>query len=242
MEHLSKVDLDKIAGDQGKRSRYIKVAFVTLTYPSEFPAWQQAKKDLDNWRRRLTRAYNVSWGVWVEEFQARGAVHFHIILTFEDRIDLYRFRSWLSKSWYEVVDSGDPKHLKAGTQAVPVFTKRGVGSLMGYLAGEMGKIRQIRPVDPRTGELIDTGRTWGIWYKDRVPFETLAVIVFETREAWEAFKRAVAMYYTGKCAYLAHVNEYALWGGALLYGSGRHLYKKLIQGIPGVSLRDPMGA
>jgi hypothetical protein len=239
MEHLSKVDLDKLAGEQGKRSRFVRLAFVTLTYPKHFPGWERAKRDLRTFKERVVYHYPLAWAVWVEEFQQRGAVHFHLIMCFDSQIDLYCFRSWLSRSWYEVVDSGDPQHLKAGTQAVPVFTKRGVGSLMGYLAGEMGKIKQVRPTDEH-GELIETGRTWGFWYKDRMPFETLAVVVFETREAWETFKGSVAMYYHGKCAYLAHVHEYAWWGGALLYGSGRHLFMKLIDGIPGVSLRDPV--
>jgi hypothetical protein len=239
MDYLSRVDFQKLAGYQGKRTRYAKVLFVTLTYPKDFPGWRRAKRDLRTLKERLIYHYSLAWGVWVEEFQKRGAVHFHIILTFEKPVDLRCFRPWLSQAWYEVVGSEDPKHLKAGTQAVPVFSKRGVASLMGYLAGEMGKIKQTRPVDPETGELIETGRTWGFWYKDRVPFETLGVVVFETKEAWAMFKQRVASYFS-KSGYLSHVHEFVSWGGALLYGDGRHLFKKLIEDLPGVHIRRPV--
>jgi hypothetical protein len=243
MELLSRIELEPLVAERPK-ARYARALFVTLTYPKDFPGWERAKRDLDVFKKRLCYHYPFKWGVWVEEYQKRGAVHFHIIMVFDRSIDVYTFRNWLSNAWYEVVESGDPLHLKAGTQAVPLHAKKGVGSLMGYLAGEMGKVKQTRPVDPETGELIETGRTWAPWYKDKMPLQTLAVVVFETREAWYWFKRNVGRYYHSKDprSWLAHVHQYVSWGGALLYGDGRFLFKKLIQGIPGVSLRDPMGA
>jgi hypothetical protein len=240
MELLSRVDLKPLAADRPK-ARWARALFVTLTYPADFPSWERAKRDLDVFKKRLQRNYPLKWAVWVEEYQKRGAVHFHLVIAFDRHIDVYKFRPWLSQAWYEVVGSNDPRHLKAGTQAVPLHTKAGVGSLMGYISGEMGKVKQTRPVDGETGELIETGRTWGVWYRDSMPLETLAVVIFETLEAWEMFKSAVAMHYSGKSAWLAHVHEYRSWGGALLYGDGRFLFKKLIDGIPGVSLRQPVG-
>lgn len=240
MELLSRVDLKPLAADRPK-ARWARALFVTLTYPADFPGWEGAKRDLDVFKKRLRRNYPLKWAVWVEEYQKRGAVHFHLVVAFDRPIDVYKFRPWLSQAWYEVVGSKDSKHLKAGTQAVPLHTKDGVGSLMGYISGEMGKVKQTRPVDGETGELIETGRTWGVWYKDSMPLETLAVVVFETLEAWEMFKMSVSRYYHGKSAWLAHVWEYRSWGGALLYGDGRFLFKKLIQGIPGVTIREPVG-
>ncbi|MBI5849316.1 MAG: hypothetical protein HZB31_15450 [Nitrospirae bacterium] len=45
----------------------------------------------------------------VMEFQERGAPHFHILVT--GIID----RQELSRMWFDVVGSGDPRHLQAGT-------------------------------------------------------------------------------------------------------------------------------
>jgi hypothetical protein len=253
MEYLSAVDMSALASER-KNARYCRSAFVTLTYPWDFPGrweneedlegwepgWKAAKGHLRAWKERLRRHedFSFSWAAWVEEFQARGAVHFHVILVFKDPVDLKKFRPWLSDAWYEIVDSGDPKHLKAGTQAVPVYVSQGVGSLMGYLAGEMGKIKQTRPVDPRTGELIPTGRTWGFWGKDAVPFETLATISFWTWEAWKEFKERVSLHFK-KSPYLSKVAGFRSWAGCLLYGEGGELLKILIQGIPGVEIRSP---
>jgi hypothetical protein len=253
MENLSAIDMSAFASER-KDARFCRSAFVTLTYPADFPGrweneedlegwepgWKAAKAHLRAWKERLGRHedFAFSWAAWVEEYQARGAVHFHVILVFKNPVDLKSFRPWLSEAWYEIVDSEDPKHLKAGTQAVAVHLSQGVGSLMGYLAGEMGKIKQTRPVDPRTGELIPTGRTWGFWGKDAIPFETLATISFWTWEAWSEFKRRVSKHFE-KSRYLSLVAGYRSWAGALLYGDGGELLKILIQGIPGVEIRTP---
>jgi hypothetical protein len=69
-----------------------------------------------------------------------------------------------------------------------------------------------------------------------VPFESIQKVVFETREAWEEFKRRVSRYYK-KSPYLSKVAD-MVWSGALLYGDGRKLIKILIQGIPGVRYEE----
>lgn len=45
----------------------------------------------------------------VLEFQDRGAPHYHILIT--GILD----RQELSRMWYDIVNSGDPRHLQAGT-------------------------------------------------------------------------------------------------------------------------------
>lgn len=80
----------------------------TVTYPNDFPRdGRVIKKHIDSLGKRLARK-----GIdllWVMEFQERGAGHFHIFTT--QPVD----RQWIAKAWYEIVGSGDPKHLKAGT-------------------------------------------------------------------------------------------------------------------------------
>lgn len=230
MDKLSRVDMAAYAAKR-KGARFSRSAFVTLTYPAAFCSWEGAKEDLAAFRKRLGRSsWACEWVCWVEEYQARGAVHFHLVIVWARPVNLKAFRGWLSRAWYEVVRSEDPKHLAAGTQAVAVHLSKGVGSLMGYLAGEMGKIRQTRPVDSRTGELIATGRTWGFWNEDRVPFVTVAVIVLKTWEAWKGFKARVGVVFS-KSAYLRHVPEYAEWRGGLLYGDGCDLVDRLCSGL-----------
>ena len=103
---------------------------------------------------------------------------------------------------------------------------------MPYLAGELGKVRQTSPADPRTGELIEIGRTWGFWYESETPFQTLPVVRIETPEAWEALKRRVSEVFAVS-SWLAGVPEYVEWKGALLYGDGC----ALLNGIQGIELR-----
>jgi len=88
--------------------------FVTLTYPREFPTDGKNVKDhLRYLCARLQRAagYPDGWSAfWFLEFQDRGAPHYHLFLTHE-----IGFRE-LARAWYEVVGSGDEKHLVAGTR------------------------------------------------------------------------------------------------------------------------------
>jgi hypothetical protein len=80
----------------------------TVTYPNDFPQdGRVIKNHIDILGKRLARK-NIKY-IWVMEFQERGAGHFHIFTT--QPID----RQWIAKAWYEIVGSGDPKHLKAGT-------------------------------------------------------------------------------------------------------------------------------
>ena len=239
MDKLTRVDMRKLASER-KNARAAKCLFDTLTFPAEFPTWEEAKRDLQAFRKRVERAWPMAWALWLDEYQTRGAPHFHLVIVFEDPVNVWEFRRWQSRAWYEVVGSDDPKHLRAGTQAVPLHLAKGVGSLMGYLSaavGELSKQRQARPVDIQTGELLETGRTWGFWNQDAVPFETLAVIVFKTLEAWAGFKGRVSEHFE-KSPYLRHVAEAREWAGALLYGDGWELLKILTEGLPGVELRE----
>jgi hypothetical protein len=80
----------------------------TVTYPDDFPWFGNViKKHIDILGKRLARK-GIMY-VWVMEFQERGAGHFHIFTT--KPVD----RQWIAKAWYEIVDSGDKKHLQAGT-------------------------------------------------------------------------------------------------------------------------------
>ncbi len=240
MSHLMAVDLESIAAER-KGAKYSRAMFITLTYPwmdgKPFTDWERAKEHLDTLRKRLERAYGIEWAVWKQEHQGSGALHFHLVLNMSKVVNVANFRVWLAKAWYEVVESGNPDHLKAGTGVEPVYIEQGQpGSLLSYLSKELGGSRkryQNQAFDPETGELLETGRTWGIW--GREAFEAAKVIIakfaIRGREAWQRFKENVAKRFE-KSRYLRRVADIAWWGGGLLYGNGGDLMNDLLDGIP----------
>lgn len=123
---------------------------VTLTYPRSWPAEpRQWKRHLDSFSKRLARSYPAAAAVWVIEFQKRGAPHFHLIVFGVSRIE----KTWLSRAWYEVVGSGDERHLRAGTQVVQAKSWR---ALQGYIS------KYVSKQDSKELNIPDgIGRWWG---------------------------------------------------------------------------------
>lgn len=120
--------------------------FVTLTYPGEWEKdWWRWKTHLDNFSKRFERVFTDGFFFWKLEFQRRGAPHFHLMVFDIDTIDI----DWLSKAWYEVVGSGDERHLRAGTQ---VEKSRGWQRVTAYCAKYLGK-------DVSSDHV---GRIWGL--------------------------------------------------------------------------------
>ena len=126
-----------------------KPVFLTLTYPKDYPTDTKTfKRHLDVFNKSLVRAYPDIWGLWRMEFQERGAVHFHYLLwdgihvntvkgyskkrkkitMVNDRHDKHNqdVFSWISQTWYDIVDSGDINHLAAGTSIEMVDSWNGV--------------------------------------------------------------------------------------------------------------------
>ena len=138
--------------------------FVTLTYPAQFPTdYTIYKRHLDTFLKRLRRFAPDCWAIWRLEFQRRGAPHFHL-LVFGVRFLPHQV---VSKMWYEVVKSGDLKHLQAG---VEIRRARSWGGVTSYVAKYMGKTSDVVP----TGF---TGRFWGIFRRDLMPVEILEILL-----------------------------------------------------------------
>lgn len=131
--------------------------FVTLTYPRAYPgSWALWKAQLHNWRKRLFKRVPRAAFVWKLEPQQRGAPHFHLIVVGVP----FLAKDWLSRSWYEVVGSHDPKHLAAGTNVQLVQSSRGVAA---YAAKYTAKAQQL-PADWQEG----VGRWWGVYGRERL--------------------------------------------------------------------------
>lgn len=139
--------------------------FVTLTYPGEWPGNpKQWKRDLEVWLARLKRAHPAAWAVWRLEPQRRGAPHYHLLVFGLAMLA----KEWLSRTWFEVVGSGDERHLRAGTQVQRVKSWR---SVIGYAAKYLAKDVSELPMAWQRG----VGRWWGIHRRKLAPREAMEV-------------------------------------------------------------------
>lgn len=80
---------------------------VRLTYPTHYPDTLEALDQLDKLTGLLKKHGNQ--GIWFLDQQARGAPFFWLLLS------RYLDKEELSYSWYHIVKSDNPQHLKAGT-------------------------------------------------------------------------------------------------------------------------------
>lgn len=170
--------------------------FVTLTYPGEFPVARATKQHLAAFRRRWERKWGQTGIVWRLEAQKRGAPHYHLLVYAPggfyaegEVVDLHVVRMWLSHVWYEVVGSGDLRHLRAGTQLEQV---RSFGGVATYVGKYMGK------VDYNAGggdAWCEPGRLWGVWRRERLPI-TYERVNVERGEAVKLRRMMVRKYET----------------------------------------------
>ena len=136
--------------------------FVTLTYPARWdPDPERWKRDLHAWVRRLLRRYPHASVIWRLEFQERGAPHFHLLVFGVEFIPA----RWVSRTWAEVVGSGDPRHERAGTRVERVRSWRGV---MRYASKYLAK--------PQEGPTGWTGRVWGVYGRANLPLATFVAV------------------------------------------------------------------
>lgn len=143
--------------------------FVTLTYPGDLAGVDQTgagtQAHLKAFWKRLERQYGEVGGMWKREFQARGAVHFHIAMIIpvlggeeNDGLELVRLRDFVAGAWYEVVGSGQATHLLAGTQVQELADHPAA-----YFAGYAGGSHSSKEYQHRVPDgMDDVGRFWGV--------------------------------------------------------------------------------
>ena len=133
-------------------------AFITLTYPAEYPCnGRETKAHLNAFLQFLRRRGVKS--VWVLEFQSRGAPHYHII------VSEFVLKEEIAERWYRIVGSGDEKHLRAGTGISAIKSR---GQLYGYLSTYIKKLDQKRPPEgfENVGRFCGSSRnllTWKVY-------------------------------------------------------------------------------
>lgn len=161
--------------------------FITLTYPSVYPDDSKVYKEhLRRFGIAIRRKYHGSAFIWRLEFQERGAPHYHLLGYNLPRSgkELKSFKQWLSLTWYRIVDSGDEKHLRAGTQAKRLQSYRKV---IGYVSKRVGKVSPVQVVSGELGKDTQAtaayvGRWWGVIGSESLPWATkLMVTILEAR-------------------------------------------------------------
>lgn len=159
-----------------------KPLFVTATYPSEFPITAEVwKQDLENVYKRMARKFPGVSFIWKLEPQKRGAPHFHLLVW---GVSLSKMRGFFFRAWYEVVGSGDEKHLHAGTEVDEVKTWRGV---MAYAAKYMGKMFDKPELKQLGWE--EPGRFWGMKGRKHLPLvEVREIEGLSDNQVYEMFR------------------------------------------------------
>jgi hypothetical protein len=204
LDYLLSIDWNLLIGES-KRAAQARGVFATLTYPANYSQhFQDWKRHLDIFRKHLLRSYSpktsVIWKLENQEYrcQKTGAEfipHFHLAIDFKEPVDIREFRAWLSAYWYISVGSGDPKHLRAGTNAQVIYGD--TGRLLSYLGKYLSKTYASK---------THTGRVWGVWNK----FE-LAPVKIYTQVAWVKLLRRVRAH--GKYSkYLRNLNVLSTQG------------------------------
>jgi hypothetical protein len=94
-------------------------------------------------------------------------------------------QEWFAVMWYEIVGSGEPRHLAAGTGVETVKSVRGV---FAYAAKYLAKVED----DPAT-EYESIGRCWGIMGREHLPWATIVEMSL-SYEQGVRLKRAAVRY------------------------------------------------
>lgn len=166
-----------------KTEKKARPHFVTLTYPDCFPTDpKEVKRHLDNLGKRFRRKWASGAFVWRMEYKARLsgenvgqiAPHLHLLAW---GVDYRELRDWLPESWYEIVDSGDEKHLAAGTSVEFLHSWRGV---MHYASKYLAK--EIEAGLSTTY----AGRWWGVIGRGELPLSAVVVVKLTALQAIKA--------------------------------------------------------
>jgi hypothetical protein len=134
--------------------RNAECLFLTLTYHETEPRPREAKEDLDAFCKSLRRAYPSCSIVWKMEPQARGTVHFHLLVYGVQYVPAVR----VSERWHDCTNETSEAHRRAGVDIERAVHQED-GKLQSYLSKYMGK--EIEAADlPEAWD--EPGRWWGI--------------------------------------------------------------------------------
>ena len=126
------------------------LGYAVLTYPLEFPNdGRKVKRDIDALCKWLVREFGAKF-IWGIEFQERGAPHINLL------VDQFIPKGAFGWRWFEIVGSGDPKHLVAGTR---IEFCRSTEQAAGYMAAAYSAKKSAQKEVPEGFQNV--GRFWG---------------------------------------------------------------------------------
>ena len=126
------------------------LGFAVLTYPAEFPNdGHRVKRDIDTLCKWVVREYDSKF-LWGLEFQKRGAPHVNLLF------DQFIPKGLLGERWFEIVGSGDLKHLVAGTR---IEFCHSTEQAAGYMAAAYSAKKSEQKEVPDSFKNV--GRFWG---------------------------------------------------------------------------------
>jgi len=181
------------------------VVFITLTYGQWWANSDYAKKHLRAFLERLRRFAPAASGVWRVEGQKRGAPHFHVLLFNLPYISKDEIKSW----WAEIVgiefwDYKDPINPREPFTRIEAITNP--SKVMRYVSKYVAKMPEKNPPEPVSEASLRaqrtaargfnyvpylhepcpnpafsawSGRHWGIFNKDKIPFAEAITIILD---------------------------------------------------------------
>lgn len=162
-----------------KLNRNALPLFVTLTWPGEFSTDPlQWKRCLDIFLKRLRRAHAESSAIWKLEPQERGAPHYHLLVFGVAFVPHQLISRW----WYEIVGSGDARHLQAGISIEAVKSREGV---MHYAS----KLYMGKEIAGFSG----VGRFWGVFNRRHLPLSAQGLLE-AAEDVLQRFQRIARRY------------------------------------------------
>lgn len=201
--------------------------FLTLTYPREFSNdGVRIKRDLSTMRKRLRRM-GVRDDIWFLEFQMRGAPHFHLYLGQCPTGNLEKGIKACANAWYEIVGSGDPKHLKFTLGQCGGKNKPCLEIMRNPHAASYYAVKYVVKADQKKvpSEYLNVGRFWGWGGKLKPVYESYFA------RGYAACKAGVSMIALWKFAkFGGYVDkDLTLYSATLRGGSSGDWLEKLMQ-------------
>lgn len=132
-------------------------------------------------------------------------------------------QAWFAVNWYEIVGSGEPRHLAAGTGVEIVRSMRG---LMAYASKYLAKVE-----DDPAPEYESIGRCWGIMGRNHLPWSIVEQLTLPQEQAVRLRRAAVRYLKAGRKKKQRHKNRApGLWW----LSSSPVVWLKLLQAIQAV--------
>jgi len=197
-----------------RNTEHLWKVFVTLTYPADYPLdGRRAKKHMHNFTTRLYRL-RIRY-TWVSEFQKRGALHFHMVLT--KRIPYQE----LADMWDTIIGNDWQARGEQGSASTSIRAFRGLKDLC-YLWNYVSKHAQKQLPDG----FSNMGRWWGT---SNGLLEKIVVKVLGKNYREIARKtRILRRWYKARRKYLGIRSKWRWNGMGFTAWDGRLLYDRLM--------------